>query len=158
MRTLQLITLTMLAVALNLQAGVKEVTTESDINKDGYAIVKFYADWCPPCKAFKPDFEELAKKYSDKGNFYAVNVDTQTDVSSKYNIQSLPTIGILLDNKLVEKVGRGELEEKLQNLKAPTKKVEVKKEVTKRKMSVVTETKTVKKQKKSCADCDCNKK
>ena len=168
MRILQLLTLSMLILALNVQAKVYEVKKESDIKKTGYSVVKFYAEWCGPCKMFKSTFEELADKHANKAEFYSVNADEQSGILEKYGVKSLPTIAILLDNKLVEKVGANELAAKLEALKAPSKEVAV---VTQEETPKVASTKTTtpkmtskvtrkvtKKEKKSCSDCNCDSK
>lgn len=155
MSILRFLTVSLVFVALNVQAKVDEVKNESDIKKTGYAIVKFYAEWCGPCKMFKPEFEELATKYSDKGSFYAVNADEQSEILQKYGVNSLPTIAILLDNKLVEKVGASELAAKLEAIKSPSKAVEAPAKQPKKVKRVMPLAKTTTKAKKSCKDCNC---
>ncbi len=55
-------------------------------------IVDFYADWCKPCKMIAPIMEELSIKYAGKVNFYKVDVDAETALSSAFNIQSIPAV------------------------------------------------------------------
>ena len=42
-------------------------------------VIKFYANWCGPCKRYGPIFEEVKKEYKDNNNieFYEVNVDKE---------------------------------------------------------------------------------
>ncbi|PTB63319.1 thioredoxin-like protein [Trichoderma citrinoviride] len=58
-----------------------------------YVAVDFYADWCPPCKAIAPIYENLAGKHSvDKYLAFAkVNVDHVQDVAARYGITAMPT-------------------------------------------------------------------
>lgn len=53
-------------------------------------VVKFYADWCPPCRAISPEFTRLSLEYSG-GKFLAVNVDQMRSVSRKMNVNAMPT-------------------------------------------------------------------
>jgi len=55
-------------------------------------IVDFYADWCRPCVAMHPIFNELAKQYKGKIIIYKVNVDKATSVTEAFGIESIPTI------------------------------------------------------------------
>lgn len=53
--------------------------------------VKFYADWCGPCKAYAPLFEELATKDSN-GKYIIVDVDKHPSAAERYQIRSIPTV------------------------------------------------------------------
>lgn len=56
-------------------------------------VIDFGANWCGPCKAVAPQFEQLAETYGINGNalFLKVNVDDCTDLAMKLNISALPT-------------------------------------------------------------------
>lgn len=47
-----------------------------------------YADWCGPCKAIAPVYEQLSKSLSKPGKvaFVKVNTDDQQDIARKYEI------------------------------------------------------------------------
>lgn len=73
------------------------VTNKSDfeqrvLNNNLPAVVKFSASWCNPCKRIKTIIDQVASKYSKKVNFVEVNFDDLPELSSKYNIRSLPTV------------------------------------------------------------------
>lgn len=54
-------------------------------------FVDFWASWCGPCKIMEPAVEKLAQKYSDRIVFGKVNVDEEMDLSSRYQVLSVPT-------------------------------------------------------------------
>jgi thioredoxin 1 len=56
------------------------------------AIVDFYADWCGPCKAIAPVLEELSNEYNGKLVVYKIDTDKETELSSVFGIQSIPTL------------------------------------------------------------------
>lgn len=45
---------------------------------------------CPPCKAIKPVYEELAGKYPDVA-FGKVDVDDNSDAAVEFEISAVPT-------------------------------------------------------------------
>jgi len=55
-------------------------------------IVDFYADWCAPCRMLAPILDELQKDYKDKIQIYKVNTDKNRELSSVFNVSSIPTI------------------------------------------------------------------
>ncbi len=57
-------------------------------------FVDFWASWCGPCIIMDPVVERLAAKYSDKVVFGKVNVDEQINISSRYQVFSIPTFMI----------------------------------------------------------------
>jgi thioredoxin len=55
-------------------------------------VVDFYADWCKPCKMVAPIMDELADYYKGRVNFYKVNTDQNRELSSVFQIRSIPSI------------------------------------------------------------------
>lgn len=71
------------------------------INSDRPVLVDFSAEWCGPCKMMKPILEDLKKIVGDNAQIYKVDVDKHPNVSSSYNIQSVPTLILFKDGKPV---------------------------------------------------------
>lgn len=55
-------------------------------------VVDFYADWCKPCKMVAPIMDDLADYYKGRVNFYKVNTDQNRELSSVFQIRSIPSI------------------------------------------------------------------
>lgn len=55
-------------------------------------IIDFYADWCRPCRMFAPVLEKIAAQYDGKIVVYKVNVDKESQLSSAFDIKSIPSI------------------------------------------------------------------
>ena len=60
-------------------------------------IIKFSAEWCGPCKAYKSIFDTVLLEYSDIAVIEA-DVDKDTDITKKYGITSIPTTIITKNN------------------------------------------------------------
>ncbi len=67
-------------------------------------FVDFWADWCGPCKMLAPTFERLAEKYGAQVTFAKINVDELPDVANKFAIRSIPTLILLQQGNVVEKL------------------------------------------------------
>ncbi len=59
---------------------------------DKPAVVDFYATWCGPCKALGPVFEDLAKEYEGRVDFYKVDIDKEMELAQAFGIRSVPTL------------------------------------------------------------------
>ncbi len=66
-------------------------------------LIDFYADWCGPCKMQDPIIEELKAKLGDKVEFRKVNVDSNMELSIKYNIHAVPTLVLEKDGNIVKR-------------------------------------------------------
>jgi protein disulfide-isomerase A6 len=77
------------------QANFKEKVTNS---KEPW-IVEFYAPWCGHCKSMAPAFEKAAMALGGMVNLGAVDMTTDQQVGSPYNVQGFPTIKLFGANK-----------------------------------------------------------
>ena len=53
-------------------------------------IIKFSAEWCGPCKAYKNIFDKVVSEYSNISVIEA-DVDKDDSITVKYGIRSVPT-------------------------------------------------------------------
>jgi thioredoxin 1 len=67
-------------------------------------FLDFWADWCGPCRMLAPTFERLAEKYGEQVTFAKINVDELPDVANKFAVRSIPTLVLLKDGNVVEKL------------------------------------------------------
>ncbi len=68
-----------------------------------YQLIDFFAEWCGPCHAMKPVFEELSKEYSGKVGFKSVDVDAEMQQAGQFGVSSIPTFVLLKDGKEVSR-------------------------------------------------------
>lgn len=61
-------------------------------------VIYFTAEWCGPCKAFKPIVNQVVLQTGI--NIQYVDVDASRDLAANYQIASVPTILILKDGQV----------------------------------------------------------
>ena len=88
--------------------GIQQVT-DQDFDKTVLqagkpAFVDFWAPWCGPCRIIGPLVEELAPSYQGRAVITKMNVDDNPQVAQKYGVTSIPTLMMLKDGKLVDRV------------------------------------------------------
>jgi thioredoxin 1 len=76
--------------------------TEKFTQLNHKSVLYFTATWCPPCKAIKPVYEELAGKYKDVA-FGKVDVDDNSDAALEFNITSVPTFVFFDGEDIIER-------------------------------------------------------
>ncbi len=65
-------------------------------------LVDFWAEWCGPCRMVSPILEKLSEEYSGKVRIGKVNVDEQGSLAAKFGVQSIPTLLLFKEGKVVE--------------------------------------------------------
>lgn len=75
----------------------------NELIKDGIVFVDFFAEWCGPCKMLAPELEKLADTYDGKAKVIKVDVDKEGGLAMQYQVQSVPTIVLFKDGKLISK-------------------------------------------------------
>ena len=67
-------------------------------------LVDFWAPWCRPCLLVAPALEALAAAHGKQMRFAKLNVDNSTQVPFQYHIQSIPTLLLFENGRLVDKI------------------------------------------------------
>ena len=61
-------------------------------------VVDFWAEWCGPCKMMAPQFSQAAQK-APQYRFVKVDTEQARQISSQFNIRSIPTIAVFKNGK-----------------------------------------------------------
>lgn len=78
------------------------MTSFGEFIKSGKPVlVDFSAEWCGPCKMMSPILDELKNSVGDKAVILKVDVDRNPGVSNFYQIQSVPTLILFKDGKIL---------------------------------------------------------
>ena len=67
-------------------------------------VVDFWAPWCGPCKAITPILNELSEELGDAVKICKVNIDSNSELASKYEIRAIPTILIFKDGQITDTI------------------------------------------------------
>ncbi len=96
--------MSVLAIA-NINAQIKNLTYD-DFNDRVIpqmtkpVVIDFYADWCGPCRMYKPTFESVARLKHYSADFYRVDIDEETDLCELFNIKAVPTTVMIVSKDL----------------------------------------------------------
>lgn len=68
-------------------------------------LVKFYADWCGPCKLLTPVVKAIAAERKDTLKVVEVDVEANKDLVIDLEIQGLPTVMLFSDRGITRATG-----------------------------------------------------
>lgn len=68
---------------------------------NGVTLVDFWATWCGPCRLQAPIIDNVSADMSGKAAICKLDIDKNPHITEKYNIQSIPTLIIFKDGKIV---------------------------------------------------------
>ena len=67
-------------------------------------LVDLWAPWCGPCRMVAPVLERLAARYAGQLKVVKVNVDDNPMAARTYDASSIPTLVIIKDGTVVDRV------------------------------------------------------
>ena len=85
----------MAAIKITKENYQKEVA-ESELP----VLIDFWASWCSPCRMLSPLIEEIAGEVTN-AKICKINVDEQPELSSAFQVMSIPTLAVLKNGKVV---------------------------------------------------------
>lgn len=65
---------------------------------EGNVVVKFFANWCGPCKMLGPRLETISTEFSNV-KFLEVDADKSAQYVAENNVHGLPTVAFFKDGK-----------------------------------------------------------
>ena len=67
-------------------------------------VVDLWAPWCGPCRFVSPILEELARDYAGRLKVVKVNVDENQGLAVRYDAMSIPTMVVIRDGEVVDRI------------------------------------------------------
>lgn len=67
---------------------------------NGLVLVDFFANWCGPCKMLSPILEEISEENPNL-TIIKVDVDEVYELAAKFGVQSIPSLFLFKDGKLI---------------------------------------------------------
>ncbi|MBO7427723.1 MAG: thioredoxin [Paludibacteraceae bacterium] len=87
--------------------NITDANYEEMVKSDKLLVLDFGASWCVPCKNVAVVLEELSETYADRVVIGKVDVDDNPDLVSMYKVRNVPTIFLVRNGEVVDKMVGG---------------------------------------------------
>ncbi len=84
--------------------NVTDATFDQEVMRSPIpVVVDFWAPWCGPCRMVAPTLDKLAREWNGQVKIAKVNVDENPRLSGRYGVQSIPTMMVVKNGRIVER-------------------------------------------------------
>lgn len=66
-------------------------------------LVDVWAPWCGPCRMMEPAIKQIAQEYRGRVTVVKINIDDNQELAQQYGIQSVPTLMLFQNGRLVNR-------------------------------------------------------
>lgn len=81
-----------------------DATFDVEARSSAPILVDLWAPWCGPCRFVSPILEELARDNAGRLKVVKVNVDDSPALAARFDARSIPTLVVLRDGRVVDRV------------------------------------------------------
>jgi thioredoxin 2 len=96
-----------------------EATFEVETRAQPTVVLDLWAPWCGPCRFVSPILDELAHQYAGRLKVVKVNVDENQGLARRFDAMSIPTIIVMRDGTVVNRIVGAAPKEQLEAQIAP---------------------------------------
>ncbi|MDR3706704.1 MAG: thioredoxin [Capsulimonadaceae bacterium] len=90
---------------MSAAASVSKSNFDTEVLESSVPVlVDFWAAWCGPCRAVAPAVDAVAAEYAGRAKVVKVNVDEEPEIAGRYGVQSIPTLTIFKDGRVVDQI------------------------------------------------------
>jgi len=91
-----------------MSENVLEVTDQNFedevLKSEKPVLVDFWAEWCAPCRMLAPTVDQIAEEFSGQAKVVKLDVDSNAETSSKYNIKGIPTLLLFKGGEIQDQI------------------------------------------------------
>jgi thioredoxin len=81
-----------------------ESTFDVEVKAQPTVVLDLWAPWCGPCRFVSPILDELAHQYAGRLKVVKVNVDENQGLARRFDAMSIPTIIVMRDGQVVNRI------------------------------------------------------
>jgi thioredoxin 2 len=81
-----------------------ESSFEVEVRAQPTVVIDLWAPWCGPCRFVSPILDDLAHEYPGRLKVIKVNVDENPGLARRFEAMSIPTLVMLRDGALVNRI------------------------------------------------------